>query len=166
MNEHSFRPPASRPGDDTLAPVIHRALRSLPGRSAPATLETRVMAEISRRAALPWWRQSFARWPLPARALLLAASVASAGLVIALGIGALSPAAPAESGAVTTDALRPATFPAALQTAWKILSAVFEKLIPSSSRLWFHAVLGVIVAAYAGLLAFGGAAYRLLWQNR
>ncbi|OAM89960.1 hypothetical protein OH491_16905 [Termitidicoccus mucosus] len=162
MNEQSFRPPASRSDDDTLAPVIHRALRSLPGRTAPAALEVRVMAEISRRAALPWWRQSFARWPLPARALLLAASVAAAGLVLVLGITVLSPAAPAE----TADVLRPATFQAALQTAWKILSAVFEKLIPSSSRLWFHAVLGVIVAAYAGLLAFGGAAYRLLWQNR
>lgn len=114
------------------------------------------MAEISRRAALPWWRQSFARWPLPARVLLLAASAATAGLVLALGAAVLSPAAPVET----------ASFPAALQAAWKILPGVFEKLIPSSVVPWLHAAIGVIVAAYAGLLAFGGAACRLFWQDR
>jgi hypothetical protein len=166
MNDPFSQPPAPRPGDDTLAPVIHRALRSLPGRAAPAALEARVMAEISRRAALPWWRQSFARWPLPARAVFLAASIVAAALVIALGIGVLSPAAPAESAAAATGALPPASFPSALQTAWDALASVFGKLIPPSSRLWFHAALGVAAAAYAGLLAFGGAAYRLLWQSR
>src|ERR1700691_1431904 len=55
------------PGDE-LERLLDRTLRERPLRSAPATLESRVLIELQRRAALAWWRRSFAHWPLPARA--------------------------------------------------------------------------------------------------
>lgn len=59
-----------------------RLLRSLPPRRAPASLGGRVMAEIARRAALPWWRKSFAHWPAAVRALFVGAAVAAAALSV------------------------------------------------------------------------------------
>src|ERR1700738_3597831 len=55
----------------TLERLLDRALRELPLRRAPLTLESRVFGELQRRAALPWWRRSFAHWPLLARAAFL-----------------------------------------------------------------------------------------------
>ena len=59
------------PKDPKLERFIHRALRELPAPAAPRTLEARVLAEIERRAGLPWWRKNFAHWPLAARAVFL-----------------------------------------------------------------------------------------------
>ncbi len=50
---------------------IHQALRSLPDRRAPRSLESRVFAAIEARASLPWWKHSFADWPLAARCVFL-----------------------------------------------------------------------------------------------
>ena len=72
-----MNPPPENP-HEKLARALHETLRALPPRRAPRTLETRVFAELERRAALPWWRRSFAHWPRAARALFL---LASAGLV-------------------------------------------------------------------------------------
>ena len=52
-----------------------RVLRQQPLRKAPAALETRVLAEIGRRARRPWWRQSIAGWPAGGRAVLIGASL-------------------------------------------------------------------------------------------
>lgn len=51
--------PAPDP-EEKLERLIHRTLRDLAPRRAPRTLEARVFAELERRAALPWWRQSYA----------------------------------------------------------------------------------------------------------
>ena len=53
--------------DPDLENFIHQTLRSLPDRPAPRSLESRVLAAIEARAALPWWKQSFAQWPVAAR---------------------------------------------------------------------------------------------------
>src|ERR1700688_1333747 len=55
---------------DPREQLLDRTLRELPLRRAPPTLEARVCGELTRRAARPWWRRSFAQWPLPARAAL------------------------------------------------------------------------------------------------
>jgi hypothetical protein len=56
-----------------LEKLIDRACREQPALRAPATLSARVLAEIERRAALPWWRRSFNHWPVPVRAGFVAA---------------------------------------------------------------------------------------------
>lgn len=60
------------PGEERLEQLAHRALRELPPRRAPARLESRVLAEIERRAALPERAAGIAQWPAAARALLIA----------------------------------------------------------------------------------------------
>lgn len=53
--------------DSKLAQLVASELRALPMRRAPASLQSRVFAELARRQALPWWRQSFRAWPLAAQ---------------------------------------------------------------------------------------------------
>ena len=54
--------------DQKLERLLDAALRELPLRRAPLSLESRVLGEIERREARPWWRLSFAHWPELARA--------------------------------------------------------------------------------------------------
>src|SRR5471030_2753064 len=68
---------------DKLEQLISRTLREQPPRRAPRALEQRVLAELERRAALPWWRQSFAHWPLAARGSFFVLSAAVAALMVA-----------------------------------------------------------------------------------
>ena len=52
-----------------LEAEIGRELKGLPPLRAPAALVSRVMTVIEQRAALPWYKQSWQRWPLPLQAL-------------------------------------------------------------------------------------------------
>src|SRR5579859_2751463 len=72
-----------------LENVIDRALGELPLRRAPAGLEARVLAELSRRAALPWWQQSFTGWPGIARVGFVVMCVVLVGLAFLGGVWAL-----------------------------------------------------------------------------
>ena len=56
-----------------LEKMVDRVCKEQPSLGAPATLSARVLAEIERRAARPWWRQSFTHWPLPVRAAFVVA---------------------------------------------------------------------------------------------
>jgi len=65
--------------DREMEARLGQALRTLPERRAPATLESRVLDALARRVPLPWWRRSFAEWPAAAR---VAFGVTSAVLVV------------------------------------------------------------------------------------
>ena len=68
---------------EPLEKRVHAALRSLPDRRAPDSLAARVLAEIERRAAIPWWHKSLAYWPQWARGTFLAgAGVSMVGLLV------------------------------------------------------------------------------------
>lgn len=67
------------PPPDALEAWVDRALRELPDQPAPAALNSRVVAELARRAALPWWRRSLSSWPFAARLTLI-------GILIGLGL--------------------------------------------------------------------------------
>lgn len=72
-----------RPNPESeLEQVIDRELRRLPDLTAPASLAPRVMQEIARRAARPWWQQSFASWPWSARLIFVAFSSGLAALLL------------------------------------------------------------------------------------
>jgi len=68
---------------DPLEKPIHQLLRNLPDRTAPATLEARVMATIAAHQSLAWWKRPFMQWPAFWRGLFLVISVliAAAGVV-------------------------------------------------------------------------------------
>jgi hypothetical protein len=144
--------------DETLERLVDRALHDLPLRRAPGTLESRVFAELDRRAALPWWRRSFAHWPLPARAGFLVMCVVLVGFVF---VG------------VTTamEGLRSLSYSGALSLSWAreagVLMASAGNLLASLARVVPPALLygGVAVCAalYAVLFGLGAAVYRTLY---
>ena len=144
---------------DKLEQLIHRTLREQPPRRAPRSLEQRVLAELERRAALPWWRQSFAHWPVAIRGVFAIASVAlAAALVWALGGFDLQ-----QSIDTVTVSLGWIETVRGLADSFINFGAVVLRGI---SPVWLYGGVITIVALYAALVGLGTAAYRTLFANR
>ena len=149
-------PNRGEPREQQLERLIDKALRDQPLRRAPAGFEDKVMAAIARRATAPWWRDSFAGWPVAVRLLFLIASVgfAKVGLdATALVVGPLDPAA---RGASLFANL--AWIPSLLSTMGTVL-----RDLPS---LWIYGGLTVLGALYLTLFGVSAAAYRTLYVPR
>jgi hypothetical protein len=135
---------------DEIERLIDRALRQQPLRPAPRSLQARVLQEIARRKALPWWRQNFTYWPLAARITFCIASlgIVKAGLEVAMWL----------ARSFEADVLAE-QLPA--QVAWipSIFSAAGFVLrgLPS---LWLYGTLGILALMYVVLFAVSAAAYR------
>ena len=144
--------------DQKLERFIHEALRDLPARHAPPTLSARVLEAVQQRAARPWWRKSFAHWPLPVRGGFVAAS-----LTLMLGILWLL------SG---MDAVRLA---GGVLPRWEWFGAVaavvsafadfFTIVFRTIQPPWLYGGLAFLATVYAVLFGLGATAYRTL-QNR
>ena len=146
------------PDEQKLEQLIHHTLRALPDRKAPRSLESRVLAGIAARQALPWWRQSFAHWPLAVRAafLVLAGGLA-AGLVL-LG---------ATGSADLWHAFRGFLAPVAqVRAAAAFVADLGATVFRSIPTLWLYGVVAFIAALYAALFGLGATAYRTLTVNR
>lgn len=148
---------------EELEKLIHENLRTLPHRRAPRTLEGRVLAAIEARAALPWWRKSFAQWPVAMRCLFLLVS----GGVVKLALMA--------TVWVMGDFDR-ANFTSAFsnQFAWlerlrNALTAIADYsmlVFHSIPPVWLYGGLACLAAVYVTLFGIGAAAYRTLYANR
>jgi hypothetical protein len=155
--------PSPEKSSEHLERAIHQTLRSLPPRRAPRTLELRVFAELERRAALPWWRQSFAHWPLAARAVFL---VASAGLVkltlmaTVWVMGGLDSAAFTE--AISTQFAWVHTARSMVNGIGDFCAILFRSIPP----LWLYGTAAFVAAMYAALFGLGATAYRTLYASR
>jgi hypothetical protein len=147
---------------DPLESFVQKAVRDLPSRKAPRSLESRVLAEIARREALPWWQRSWTYWPAPVRwaFLILTAAVAAAVLYGAVTLlrGASSDLA-AQASAPLDRALG---LWGALKSLGRV-SADLTRLIPAP---WLYSILGGFALVYAMLFGIGATAYRTLWQSR
>jgi hypothetical protein len=144
--------------EDRLERLLSSTVRTLPARRAPHTLESRVLEELARRAAQPWWRRSFGHWPTVARASFVAACGALVGITL-LG-GSWMPAtirSLEESGALSSAWLREA---AAITGTLGNLCASLVQAIPP---LWLSLGLAAAALLYAFLFGLGVAAYRLLY---
>jgi hypothetical protein len=143
---------------EKLERLMNETLRGLPSRAAPSTLESRVFGELLRRAALPWWRRSFAHWPLPARAgfvlvcFALIASTVLGGASAMLGAGSFTPIA-----AQVLLWMKPFL---ALMSSAGGLAALLVRIIPP---LWIYGALAVGALLYVTLFGLGAAAYRALY---
>jgi len=148
-----------RNDQERLEQLIGTALRELPSRQAPASLETRVMRELARRAARPWWQQGFSRWPLAARALF---APLSAGLVWLAYLAMAS----VSSG---VDVARHSSFVTEAHSRWDTLSSLAHSLqalatlatshVPGT---WIYGGLCFAALLYAALFGLGAAAFRSL----
>jgi hypothetical protein len=148
---------------EKLENFIREALTALPDRRAPLTLETRVLAEIGRRSALPWWRQSHAHWPAAARGAFFVISAAAAAILVA---GLLSVANSAGAAAVAATAARRFAWMGFARDAVATATGDLGAFFLSIPQTWLYGALAVAGAGYAALIGVGAAVYRTLSARR
>lgn len=149
---------------EQLEARLHAVLREQPLRRAPASLESRVLAEIARRQALPWWHKSYTYWPAPVQIAFLVISV---GLALLAGLAAVYAVGGNSIGASVSMALRPVVEAiAAFRAAGSTLADLVRGWIPAIPHAWLYAALGAAALGYATLVGLGATAYRVLWQHR
>jgi len=147
---------------EELEKFIHRQLRDLPARTAPQSLEARVMAAVRQRALVPWYHKSWQYWPKAFRMGFLLLATAAAGAVIAafhLGDAGIN-----KSAFVTEASQRLGILSKIYRVAvWMgdIGSQVFASIPP----VWLYGGLGVVALCYASFFGLGAAAYRTLYRN-
>ncbi|MDX2185634.1 MAG: hypothetical protein SFV32_01780 [Opitutaceae bacterium] len=146
------------PQKDPLESFVHDTLRSVSVRRAPLSLEQRVMAQLSRRAALPWYRQNFRHWPIPARVLFL---FTSAGLVAAALLMCFALARNGFGGGVS-DWLAQVKHQA---VTLRDFGSTVMGLLPASATWWIAGAFVAFASMSVATVGLGAAAYRLLWKN-
>jgi hypothetical protein len=146
-----------------LEQKIHAVLRDQPPRRAPMSLEARVLGEIARRQALPWWHKSFAYWPNPVR---IGFMVVATGLVAMAVLGSMQLAGVVSWQTVSTLFRPVVDAVATLRSAGVAIGSIGKTMLPGFSSQWPYVALGVIGAAYAMMFGIGATAYRVFWQRR
>lgn len=151
--------PSTNP-NDPLERLIDAAVRDLPPRRAPVSLEARVFAELQRRAQLEWYQRSYADWPIWARVVFVLGSIGiGSALVRACGwfFGGVQ-SSTALSG--LTSSISPAA------ASVKAMADALGFIAHSIPSLWIYGALAVIGVLYATLFGIGAAAYRTLYASR
>lgn len=151
------------PPPDKLEKAIHEALRGLPPRKAPLTLEARVLAEIARRDSLPWWHRSWAYWPTPIRWIFLVLSAALCGVLIGACAGFFQGNAPQLFAHFFAQPLARLS---ALSAALHATLNVGRDLIALIPPVWLYAAFAAMGLLYLSVFLVGATAYRTLWQSR
>jgi hypothetical protein len=141
---------AAKESPEALERLLDRALHGLPLRRAPVTLESRVFGELERRAALPWWRRSFAHWPPLARAIFL---VICGALIKLAFLGGATAVAGVRSLSWTQEA-------GVLVASAGNLAAL---LAHTSPPLWAYEAIAICAVLYAILFGLGAVVYRALY---
>lgn len=151
--------PRPENNDRKLEQAIHRTLRDLPDRRAPGSLEERVLAELERRAALPWWKRSYVHWPLPARCAFLLGSAVVLKAVIMATIWVM---VGFEAGPYNTAfSSSYAWFQALGDLAGSVVEFV-SAVLSTIPRFWLYAGGICLAAMYTTLIGLGAFAYRVL----
>ena len=154
--------PPSPESDEKLARALHETLRALPPRRAPRTLELRVLAELERRAALPWWRRSYGHWPLAVRVLFLLASAGLVKLAIMVAVWVMVGLDSDQlAGAFSTQFAWARAVIASVEGIADFCSLIFRSIPP----LWLYSAAAFVASLYVALFGLGAAAYRTLYAR-
>lgn len=130
-----------------------------PLRRAPATLEARVLQQLARRAARPWWLQGFSGWPWPARLLFLPLALGFVQLAfvastrVTLLWQTLQQSAPAVTARSGLQSLGD------LARAGQTVAELVAHGIPGA---WIYGAAALALLLYAALFGLGAAAFRTL----
>jgi hypothetical protein len=124
-----------------LEKEVDRKLKDLPELIAPPTLMLRILAAIERRLHLPWYQQSWQRWPIAIRAAALVLLLAMFG-VVCFGTWKLS-----HLETVSTAMQRPLGWLAEFGAIWHALGAVANAVLLALK----HAGTGFLIACFAAL---------------
>ena len=149
--------------DSDLENLIHKTLRSMPDRRAPRTLESRVLAAIEARASLPWWKKSFAQWPIAARLAFVIFSVGLVKLALTVTMWAMGGFQASELANSFSTLL---SWIEAIRGAVRGTSESFSILFRNIPPLWLYGSIAVVAGVYASLFSLGATAYRALYSNR
>jgi hypothetical protein len=144
--------------EQQLEAAVNRELKTLPTLRAPASLAARVMAEIERRQALPWYRRAWLTWPMPLRA------VSFAGLLAAFGALCYGSWALVQSPAVMTASRTVGGWLASLGAIWKagaVLVAAAGHALQSLGPITLICGGMMLVASYALCVGLGTVYVRL-----
>lgn len=150
-----------------LAPVqleqlVHRELRALPLRRAPASLETRVLAEIEHRATVAWYHKSWSYWPAAVRAAFLVAGTTFASAAV-FAFYRLSQGAAAAT--VANDVGSSFGWLTRLVGVVGWILNFAQQLLAAIPPLWFYGGLAFIGTLYAVFVGVGAVAYRYLYRS-
>jgi hypothetical protein len=148
---------------EKLERLIHQTLRSLPDRRAPHTLEGRVFAALAARAALPWWRQSFASWPLAARVAFFVFCAGLAKLVVLATVFVLGDLDAAQFTRVFATEFGWIEQARSVADGTANFCGLVYRAIPP---LWLYGGLALVITLYTALFGLGAAAYRTLYAQR
>ncbi|HEY6167208.1 MAG TPA: hypothetical protein VI454_04155 [Verrucomicrobiae bacterium] len=139
-----------------LERLIDRELKQLPPLRAPRTLMPRVLAEVRRRAALPWYQRAWFTWP---RQWQVASAVALAAVLVGIAIllpefhlGAVASRAAGNLAGRVANATE--GFGTGLNAALVLWRALFQPVIGY--------VLVFVAVMFAACAAFGTALGRVL----
>jgi len=145
-----------------LEGLVRRSLEGISDRRAPRSLEGRVFAELQRRAALPWWRKSYAYWPAPARGAFFVASAVFAAVVVAVLFNLIRGTGASDLAGAVSQRLGWLTLVQSLaNVAWQTGATILRSIPP----LWLFGSLALIGACYATVIGVGATAYRVFVQN-
>lgn len=144
---------------EKLEHLIQQTLQELPTRRAPRSLEERVLAEIDRRALLPWWRKSFAHWPVAARACFLLASL---GVVKIALWGAVWVMAGFDNAQFREAFAPEVTWMESGLAVVNAIAGFFDIMLRNIPSIWLYGGLAFVAAMYFALFGLGAAAYRTI----
>jgi hypothetical protein len=142
--------------NDPLERLIDDTLHDLPLRQAPEQLQRRVLAAIADGASQPWWRKSFAHWPLPARVAFCMACLGLVKVAIDASMWLVTALKPPSLNIEST----------ALVVGFKALVALHSSLANSIPLPWFYGALAALAVMYAAVFGIGAVAYRTLYAAR
>ncbi len=148
---------------EQLEKMVHSALRALPDRRAPATLEARVRAAIEMRAAIPWWHQSWSHWPQGVRAAFLGFCGGLAGLLVFAGIYVQAGFDSAQFHGAVAPALALAD---RLLNIGRGVGGIITLVARSIPTWWLYGAIAFVAGLYAMLFGLAATAYRILWTPR
>ena len=144
--------------EQKLEQVLHQALKGLPPRRAPRTLESRVLESLAHRASSHWWRVSFANWPVGARVAFVLICAALVAATILGGVSAyVGDRSVSEASALVLGWVHPLL---AVMSSAGGLASLLMRVIPP---LWLYGTLGLGILLYVTLFGLGAAAYRTLY---
>lgn len=152
-----------KPSPEDLEKFIHQTLRALPNRTAPRSLESRVLAAIDARATRPWWRQSFMQWPVAARCAFVVLSIGLVKLALMVTVWAVGGF---HESAIVSQASAHLGWAEAIIGGVKAVGESFTLALRNIPAIWIYGVLACVAAVYATLFSLGATAYRVLYSNR
>ena len=151
------------PKAERIERLVDAVLKEQPLRRAPLSLQSRVLEEIERRAALPWWRMSFLHWPLLVRVAFVLGSLAIARFV---WTSTVVLAGRVQSDPMVDTITRPLSWAGQTADSFARAASFCSALFNAIPSHWLYIGTALALTLYLAAVALGATAYRALYVNK